>query len=89
MVEVNPTAYLARIRNVKKGVNTRSRILELISSKPLTIRKIAERVGRSRSSIRRHLKNMEAEGIVRSQRYKGRTIWMTTGIGQKAIEEVY
>ncbi|MEM1583561.1 MAG: winged helix-turn-helix domain-containing protein [Nitrososphaerota archaeon] len=87
MSEVNPRAYLYRIRNVKKGLDTRSRILHLIKSKPLTIRKISEGVGRSASSIRRHLKNMEAEGIVRSQKYKGRLLWMVTGIGQKAIEE--
>lgn len=87
MSEVNPRAYLSRIKNVKKGLDTRSKILELIKSKPLTIRKISEQVGRSSSSIRRHLKNMEAEGIVRSQRYKGRLLWMPTGIGQKSIEE--
>ncbi|MCL7383390.1 MAG: winged helix-turn-helix domain-containing protein [Thaumarchaeota archaeon] len=89
MAEVNPRAYLARIKNVKKGVNTRSKILEVIKSRPLTLKSIAEQVGKSGSSIRRHLKNMEAEGIVKSQRYKGRIIWMTTGVGQKAIEEVY
>lgn len=88
MLEVNPRAYLYRIKNVKKGLDTRSRILELIESKPLTIKEISERVNRSTSSIRRHIKNMEAEGIVKSQKYKGRLLWMPTGIGQRAIEEV-
>lgn len=87
MSSVNPRAYLAKIKNVKRGVDTRSRILELIQSKPLTLRKIAESIGKSSSSVRRHLKNMESEGIVRSQRYKGRIIWTSTGIGQKSIEE--
>mgnify|MGYP001772766011 FL=1 len=89
MSSVNPRAYLARIKNVKRGIDTRSKILELIQSKPLTLKKIAETVGRSSSSVRRHLKNMESEGIVKSQKYKGRTIWISTGIGQKAIEETY
>ncbi len=87
MAEVNPRAYLARIKNVRKGVNTRSSILEVIKSRPLTVKSISKEIGRSSSSIRRHLKNMEAEGIVKSQRYRGRIIWMTTGIGQTSIED--
>ncbi|MCF8885133.1 MAG: winged helix-turn-helix domain-containing protein [Nitrososphaerota archaeon] len=88
MEEVNAKAYLASIRNVKRGVNTRSKILEVISNKPQTLKSIAREVGKSSSCIRRHLRNMEKEGIVRSQKFKGKKIWIVTGLGQKAIEEI-
>lgn len=88
MPEVDPRAYLVKIRNVRKGVLTRSRILEHISGKALSVGRIAEEVGRSRSAVRRHLKNMEAEGIVRAHRLRGKMLWTTTGAGQRTLEEV-
>ncbi|MEN2974016.1 MAG: winged helix-turn-helix domain-containing protein [Candidatus Caldarchaeales archaeon] len=86
MSKVNPRAYLSRIKNVKRGIDTRSRILEIISSKPSTLKNIAEEVKRSNSSVRRHLKNMEAEGIVKSYKYKRRVIWTQTGMGQTELD---
>lgn len=88
MSEVDPRAYLGRIRNVRQGVLTRSRILGWISEKPLTVGEIAERVGRSRSAVRKHLWNMAVEGIVRVHRFRGKRLWVATGAGQRRLDEV-
>lgn len=86
MPKVNPRAYLSSIKNVRRGVDTRSKILDAISSRPSTSKKIAEEIGKSYSSVRRHLKIMEAEGIVRSFRYKGKLMWVQTGVGQTELD---
>jgi len=87
MPKINPRAYLEKIKNVRRGVITRSRILDEITSRPLPVSEIAKKIGRSESAVRRHLKNMEVEGIVDSTKYKRRRIWNVTGAGQKTLDE--
>jgi DNA-binding IclR family transcriptional regulator len=58
-------AYLLRIRNVRRGLIMRSKILELIDSDKWTIPSaLAEKVGITSSTVLYHLKNMEREDIV-------------------------
>ncbi|RLG07853.1 MAG: hypothetical protein DRN65_02755 [Thaumarchaeota archaeon] len=75
------------MRNVKKGLLTRSRIVELLSEKAYTMSQLAEEIGLSESSIRRHLNNMLAEGIVEKIKYRGKVLWRLSGYGQLALDE--
>jgi len=75
------------VRNVKKGLLTRSRIVELLSEKAYTMSQLAEEIGLSESSIRRHLNNMLAEGIVEKIKYRGKVLWRLSGYGQLALDE--
>ncbi|MCF3652595.1 MAG: ArsR family transcriptional regulator [Aigarchaeota archaeon] len=81
-------AYLRSLRNVRRGLLTRSRIIDvLLSRKASTIQQIAEEIGLSESAVRRHLKNMLAEGVVENLKFKGKILWRLSGSGQLDLEE--
>jgi DNA-binding transcriptional ArsR family regulator len=84
---INPRAYLTRIRNVRRGVVSRSRIIDSIASGSLTTQEICKKSGLSPPTVRYHLKNMYVEGLVVRRRIKGGIRWSLTGSGQKTIEE--
>ncbi|GBC69184.1 hypothetical protein HRbin01_00878 [archaeon HR01] len=87
MVAVNPKAYLRRLKNVRRGVIARSKIIEALGDISLTVQQIHRRTGLSPQSVRYHLGNMLAEGIV-SRKLSGRRAWWNlTGAGQKTLEE--
>ncbi len=82
-------AFLREVRNVKRGLITRSRIINILSRKACTISQLAEEMGLSKSSVRRHLRNMLAEGVVEKFRYKGKVLWRLSGSGQLDLEEIF
>ncbi len=84
---IHSRAFLRSVRNVKKGLLTRSRIVELLSEKAYTMSQLAEEIGLSESSIRRHLNNMLAEGIVEKIKYRGKVLWRLSGYGQLDLDE--
>ncbi|MCL7399700.1 MAG: ArsR family transcriptional regulator [Thaumarchaeota archaeon] len=59
----------------------------LMERKAMSTIQIAEEIGLSPSAVRRHLKNMSAEGIVKSLKGRGKSLWTLTGLGQQAIDE--
>lgn len=75
------------MRNVRRGLLTRSKIIDALSRKASTISQIAEEIGLSKSAVRRHLKNMLAEGIVEKLSFKGKILWKLSGSGQLNLEE--
>ncbi|MCL7395518.1 MAG: ArsR family transcriptional regulator [Thaumarchaeota archaeon] len=86
--EVNPRAFLSRIKNTSRGIKVRSAIIKmLMERKAMSTIQIAEEIGLSPSAVRRHLKNMSAEGIVKSLKGRGKSLWTLTGLGQQAIDE--
>jgi len=84
---IRSRALRRRVRNVRQGVLTRSRIIDVISVKACTLAQLSRELGLSESSIRRHLRNMLAEGVVEKVRYKGRVLWRLGGSGQLDLEE--
>lgn len=84
---IRSRALLRSVRNVRQGVLTRSRIIDVISVKACTLAQLSRELGLSESSIRRHLRNMLAEGVVEKVRYKGRVLWRLGGSGQLDLEE--
>ena len=84
---IRSRAFLRRVRNVRKGILTRSRIIERLSEKAYTMGQLAEELEMSSSAVRRHLNNMLAEGIVEKFKYRGKTLWRPSGYGQTSLEE--
>ena len=61
----HPKAYLTHKRNVRPGLDARTRILETLEEHPgLTVAQLAEFTGLSRSSVRLHLASLRREGVV-------------------------
>jgi len=87
--EIDPRAYLQKIRNNKKGIKTRSKIIKILKmNKKFTIKEISKTISRSKTAVRRHLRNLEEEGIIIKNRAGKTYIYSLTGIGQKQLEEV-
>ena len=84
---IRSRAFLRSVKNVRRGVLTRSRIIDIISVKACTLDQLSKELGLSESSIRRHLKNMLAEGVVEKIRYKGKVLWKLGESGQLDLEE--
>ncbi len=85
--EIIPRAYLHRVRNVRKGLRTRTKMIMVLEGSPSTVKELSEKIGLTSSAIRRQLRNMEAEGIVVQIRSGRRTLWKLTGVGQRTLEE--
>lgn len=84
---IHSRAFLRLVRNVRKGLLTRSRIIELLSERACTMKQLAQEIGLSESSVKRHLDNMLAEGIVEKVKYRGKILWKLSGYGQLDLEE--
>ncbi|MCS7385975.1 MAG: winged helix-turn-helix domain-containing protein [archaeon GB-1867-005] len=74
-------AFLRSIKNVRKGLLTRSKIIRLLKTRAATTKELAGNVKLSYSTVRRHLKMMEKEGIVIKVYRK----WKLTGKGQQDL----
>lgn len=80
---------MSRIKNTSRGVKVRSVIIRMLRERNvMSTTQIAKEIGLTPSAVRRHLKNMGAEGIVKSLKGRGKSLWSLTGLGQQAIDEV-
>ena len=83
----HPKAYLTHKRNVRRGLDARTRILVALEERPgLTVAQLAEATGLSRSSVRLHLRSLEREGVV-AKKGKRPYAWFLTGRGQARLTE--
>ena len=84
----HPDAYLERRRNVIRGLQARTKILEVMDrASAQTIQEVATLAVLSYPASRHHLRLLEAERIVKRTRkrpYK----WRLTGKGQKRLNHV-
>jgi len=77
-------SYLTVIRNVDRGLKTRSSIIKALKEGHTTIRGISEATGIRYQTILRHLRNMEKEGVV--TRRPGKPYkWSLTGKGEQDV----
>jgi len=74
-------ALLKNIKNVKRGIETRSRIICILKLKDASLIEISKTVKKGSTTISYHLKNMEKEGIV----IKVNKRWKLTGKGQQDL----
>jgi DNA-binding transcriptional ArsR family regulator len=86
-VAFHPKAFLSRKRNVKFGVSTRSKIIEVLEHEPASAKIIAEEAGLGYSNVMHHLRLLEAEKIVRREGGKP-YVWKLTGIGQMRLVDI-
>jgi len=83
----HPKAYLTRKRNVRPGLDARTKILKALEEEPgLTMAQIADRTGLSYSSVRLHLASLEREGVV-ARKGKRPYTWFLTGLGQARLTD--
>ncbi|MEM1946058.1 MAG: winged helix-turn-helix domain-containing protein [Candidatus Caldarchaeum sp.] len=84
---INPRAYLRSVKNVKKGLEVRTLIIDALSKKELSVDELSKMSGMSKPKARYHLRNMLADGVVRKHRVGRRVVWRLTGVGQASLEE--
>ncbi|MBS7639869.1 MAG: hypothetical protein QXH97_00995 [Candidatus Bathyarchaeia archaeon] len=81
----HPKAFLTRKRNVRRGLDVRSKIIAALERGSLDAKTISKRTGVKYSSILYHLHLLEAEKIAMKER---RTrFWKLTGTGQRRLTE--
>jgi predicted ArsR family transcriptional regulator len=81
----HPDAYLERRRNVIRGLQARTKILEVMDrASAQTIQEVASLTVLSYSASRHHLRLLEAERIVK-RTGKRPYRWRLTGKGQKRL----
>jgi len=83
----HPKAYLIRKRNVRPGLDARTKIIMALEEEPgLTMARIAEKTGLSYSSVRLHMASLEEEGVV-ARKGKRPYSWFLTGLGQARLTD--
>ena len=82
--QYHPNAYLAKIKNIKRGLIARTKVLTVLEKHDAEARKVAEEATLHYSVAMHHLKLLETEGIVERRGSKPR-VWRLTGLGQKRL----
>jgi DNA-binding transcriptional ArsR family regulator len=80
----HPNAYLKKIRNVKSGLDTRSKILLFLDNQGCSASKIAKECTLTYGVVMHHLYLLKDEGIVEKKGGR-RFVWFSTGFGQKRL----
>jgi len=83
----HPKAFLSHRRNVKFGVSSRSRIIEVLEREPASAKTIANKTGLSYSNVMHHLRLLEEERIVKREGEKP-YVWRLTGAGQLRLIDI-
>jgi len=85
-VALHPKAYVRIVKNVRPGLESRTKILLALERELLTAREIAEKVGMSYGAVLEQLRNLERDGVV--ERVGKRPYrWRLTGLGQQSISD--
>lgn len=80
----HPNAYLSNIRNIKLGLKTRTKILNMLDKGPIDAKTLAREIGLSYMVVMHHLRLLAAEGVIKREGSKPYT-WVSTGFGQKRL----
>jgi len=83
----HPNAYLSKIKNIKLGLQARTRILNVLDKCSIDAKAISKEAEMHYGVVMHHLRLLEAEGIVERKHSKPHT-WMLTGLGQKRLENM-
>lgn len=82
--QFHPKAFLLTKRNVKRGLRSRTKIIQTLEYDALTIRKICRATGLSYQVVAHHLRLLETEKVV-IRKGKKPYSWELTGIGQQRL----
>jgi len=80
----HPKAYLSNIKNIKRGLQARTRILDILDRRSVDAKTISKETGMHYGVVMHHLRLLEAEGIIERRQSKP-LIWTLTGLGQKRL----
>jgi predicted transcriptional regulator len=80
----HPMAFLTFKRNIKPGLEARTKIISFLELKQSTTRKISKETELSYKAVLYHLHLLEKESILR-HRGKRLFVWELTGIGQQKL----
>jgi predicted transcriptional regulator len=81
----HPNAYLTSIKNMKRGLRARTRLLNTLEKMSGDAKEVAKESELRYGVAMHHLKLLAAEDIV--ERKGGRPyVWSLTGLGQKRLE---
>jgi len=83
--EYHPNAFLRKIRNVRAGLITRTKIIYTIRDGGLSAGDTAKLVGMSYSNVLHHLRLMEEEATVERKKGSRPFPWRSTGKGQQQL----
>jgi len=86
-IAFNPNAYLTQKRNVRLGLEARSKILQVVERQVACIRVVRDATGLTYAVVLYHLRLLEKEKVVQRQGQKKPYAWSLTGIGQKRLGE--
>ncbi len=80
----HPLAFLILKRNIKPGLEARTKIISYLELTQSTTRKISKETDLSYKAVLYHLHLLEMENILR-HRGKRFFVWELTGIGQQKL----
>jgi predicted transcriptional regulator len=80
----HPNAYLSNIKNVKRGLRARTKILNALEKTSGDAKAIGKEAALPYGVAMHHLKLLGKEGIVHRKDSKP-CVWAITGIGQKRL----
>jgi DNA-binding transcriptional ArsR family regulator len=80
----HPKAYLSNIKNIRRGLQARTRILDVLDKCSVDAKTITKETGMHYGVVRHHLRLLETEWIIERKQGKPH-IWAVTGLGQKRL----
>ncbi|MEM3577731.1 MAG: ArsR family transcriptional regulator [Candidatus Bathyarchaeia archaeon] len=80
----HPKAYLTSVKNIKRGLLARTKILNVLDKGSVKAKTLAEQTEMHYNVVVHHLRLLETEGIVERKRSKP-NVWTLTGLGQKRL----
>jgi len=84
---IHPKAFLLRKRNVKAGLEARTRIISRLEVGPKRTREICKETGFSFVKVAYHLRSLLMEKLVAFTGGKRPHAWFLTEYGQQRLEE--
>lgn len=82
---IHAKAYLTRIKNVKPGVTSRSKILFCLEKGKKKVSEIAKETNLRYHCIAHHVRSLSSEKIVTPTRKAKPQVWQLTGYGQQKL----
>jgi len=83
--EYHHNAWLASFRNVRPGLERRTEILRQLERGAATVKGLSSDTGAPASTVRYHLRHLEARGIVTRGASKPPFPWKVTPLGQQRL----
>jgi len=80
----HPNAYLSSIKNIKRGLRARTRVLGILEKHSADAKAVSAEAEMSYGVVVHHLRLLEIEGIVERKGGKPHC-WSLTGLGQRRL----